>query len=361
MKEKQIKGGSIDNTTLPANSIIAENNRTAKNLITRKIEKAEPLDERIPFVLPGLNLLAGRPKEGKSWLVLLSCLIFASENNKVLFVSEDTDDVVIERLQIIQTEREKAEKIYNQMLNANQISNEEYLNKLEYVAYDFERALKNIEIYTIDALQVNQSFEELLNNINEHYDIVVIDTMNLLLHLKAHENEYTKTMKFMISMKQLQKRMQAKAVILTHHLRKDTEISPSNVFDNVLGSIGSVGGADTVIVLERIPMSLHLHVYFETKRASTQGKGTYTVINENGRISEIRKNHITDGISEQQKAIVEAIIKITRAGIEPTPSNIANALQAQKISYATVRAQLSRLMEDNILKKVNGKYYVNSL
>ena len=360
MTEK-IKGGAdIRNTSAPITYSIAKDSRNAKKLIIKKIEKAEPIDERIPFVLPGLNLIAGRPKEGKSWLVLLSSLIYASNGMKVFYVSEDTDDIVIERLQLVKAEREKALQMYNQMLEKGQITNDEYLENIMYIAYDFEKALENLEIYTIDALEPNQSFADVLDDIHKHYDIVIIDTMSLILNLTAHENEYTKTMKFMIKMKQMKQKIRAKAVIITHHLRKDTEINPNSaVFDNVLGSIGTIGGADTVVVIERIPMSLHLNVYFETKRYAKKGKAQYSVLNAEGRIVKMQEYNILNELSDQQKQIVKAIIKITQMGISPTPKNIANALP--DMSAGAIRMQLSRMSEDGILKKAGPKYYVNGL
>lgn len=190
-----------------------------------------PVKWIIPGLLPaGLALFAGPSKAGKSWLTLWLCLQISQgksvwgreiEPRTVLYFSlEDT----LGRLQ---------ERLY-QLVDAEE---------------DPERLILQTESHGI-----GQGLEEqIVSFIHTYPDIslIVIDTLQKVRLSDGNGGMYANDYKEAGALKKLADKYGI-CILLIHHLRKQTASDP---FDQISGSTGLMGVADTSWVMQRKRMS----------------------------------------------------------------------------------------------------------
>ena len=190
-----------------------------------------PVKWIIPGLLPaGLAIFAGPSKAGKSWLTLWLCLQISQgksvwgreiEPRTVLYFSlEDT----LGRLQ---------ERLY-QLVDAEE---------------DPERLILQTESHGI-----GQGLEEqIVSFIHTYPDIslIVIDTLQKVRKSDQNGSMYANDYKDIGALKELADKYGI-CILLIHHLRKQTASDP---FDQISGSTGLMGVADTSWVMQRKRMS----------------------------------------------------------------------------------------------------------
>ena len=190
-----------------------------------------PVKWIIPGLLPaGLAIFAGPSKAGKSWLTLWLCLQISQgksvwgreiEPRTVLYFSlEDT----LGRLQ---------ERLY-QLVDAEE---------------DPERLILQTESHGI-----GQGLEEqIVSFIHTYPDIslIVIDTLQKVRKSDQNGSMYANDYRDIGALKELADKYGI-CILLIHHLRKQTASDP---FDQISGSTGLMGVADTSWVMQRKRMS----------------------------------------------------------------------------------------------------------
>ena len=189
-----------------------------------------PVKWIIPDLLPaGLALFAGPSKAGKSWLTLWLCLQVAQgkpmwgreiEPHTVLYLSlEDTFNRLQKRLLQLVGSEEAPERLVMQT----------------------------------ECSSIGQGLEEQLTSfIYQHPDtgLIVIDTLQKVRSNDQNNSMYASDYKEISALKALADKYNVciLLILLIHHLRKQAASDP---FDQISGSNGLMGAADTTWVMQR--------------------------------------------------------------------------------------------------------------
>lgn len=194
----------------------------AETLISTPLRPVHFIVDRL--IPPGLHLLGGSPKIGKSWLMLWLCLKvshgeplweFGTSKCDVLYLClEDTFSRIQDRL--------------------FQITDE---------------APANLH-FAIIAEQIGNGLREQIEVfIKQHPDtrLVVIDTLQRVRGANLDSNAYASDYRDISVLKQLADEKSI-AIIIVHHLRK---LGSGDPFMRVSGTTGLTGAVDSTLVLER--------------------------------------------------------------------------------------------------------------
>jgi hypothetical protein len=206
--------------------------------VLSKLTNAEALKtmifEAIKYVVPGiivegLTLLAGKPKIGKSWLLLHTAIavarggftlgdIHCAEGDVLYCALEDN----LRRLQSRAT-------------------------KLLGIAQNWPARLD----FKCEMPRLANGGIELIRNWIEskpHPRLVIIDTLAMVrAPRKRDENNYEADYAAVLELRKLANETGV-AIVLSHHLRK---ADADDAFDTVSGTLGLTGAPDTVLVLKR--------------------------------------------------------------------------------------------------------------
>ena len=170
----------------------------------------------------GLSIVAGKRKEGKSWLMLDLCfsvaegekfLDFDTEQGTVLYLDlEDPETRLLQRAREI---RDVIPSKFHEATKAGRLGN---------------GLTEQIEDFVHDYLDTN---------------LVVIDTLQKIRKPKG--DTYAGDYQVISSLKNLADKLNI-AIVCIHHTRK---MKAKDTFDSVLGSTGLTAAADGIYVLER--------------------------------------------------------------------------------------------------------------
>lgn len=179
----------------------------------------------IENLLPqGLHILAGAPKTGKSWLLLLMSLKIAKG----------------ETLWNLQTERS----------TVLSLCLEDSLSRIQQRMFELtDNAPPNIFFSTISKSLNDGLCEQIDYFISEHQDtgLVIIDTLQMVRVNSANSNLYAADYKDIAMLKNLADRYGI-AIIVVQHLRKMHDSDPHAM---ISGSTGLLGAADGSYILMR--------------------------------------------------------------------------------------------------------------
>lgn len=284
----------------------------------------------IPGIIPaGLTLLAGRPKQGKSWLALGLCVAVASggkalsayevKPGRALYLAlEDNDRRLQQRLKIV--------------LDGGKIP-----LAFQYCT-DYKRA-DNGGIEDLDAWLTNYP----------DCRLVVIDTLAKIRKAASriagvYADDYAAIGPF----KTLADRHGC-AVVLIHHTRK---MGADDVFDSVSGSTGLTGAADTTIILkkDRTRADAILHVTgrdVEEQELALKFDSRFCQFNLLGSAEEYR-------ISREQQQIV-SLLRQFPDGL--TPTKMATQLDKKRTAVQMI---LRKMLEAGLVKHAPGGCYTVS-
>ena len=192
--------------------------------------------QKTPFIVdkllaPGLYVLAGAPKVGKSWLVLDLCLSVAEGQ---AFLGHRT---------------EKGQVVY--------LALEDSLIRLQNRVYEFtDEPTDNLD-FALLADNIGNGLEEQLEALKTtkpDLKLVVIDTLQKVR--SSTDSGYGIDYKELTPLKILTDKMEI-AILLVHHTRKSFDADPFNMISGTTGISGCVDGS---------------FVLTETKRGSRNGK-----------------------------------------------------------------------------------------
>jgi hypothetical protein len=183
----------------------------------------------VPDLIPqGLTILAGKPKCGKSWLVLNILLAVATGGKALGSFSVEKGDVLY--LALEDTERRLRDRV-NKCLGPHPLP-----KNFHYCNSDWGR---------LPDARVN--FEKFLD---EHKDtrLIVVDTLQKIREPgKSGTGVYEQDYEAISILKTIADKYNV-AVIVVHHQRKATS---GDIYDTISGSLGITGSADTIAILRK--------------------------------------------------------------------------------------------------------------
>lgn len=197
----------------------------------------------VPGIVPeGLTMLAGRPKQGKSWGVYGLALAIASggkafgridvEQGEVLYLAlEDSHRRLQERLKIL--------------LNGHSVPADLHLTT------DWPRLLEEGRPAAEGATDCLSCLSDWLAS-HPRSRLVVIDTLALVRPARGRAgNVYEEDYQVMSQLKRLADRFNIALIVITHTRKPSGKGGSGDVFDEVTGSTAITGGADATLILKR--------------------------------------------------------------------------------------------------------------
>jgi len=210
------------------------------NLVTaKKIQEMElpPVEWIVEKLLtPGLIILAGRPKAGKSWFSLNLSLSVTRGGKALSYFNSVKADVIYFALEDnVRRIKSRLENILNAEYDRNAPPNLYFLE--DDVAFP----------------KLNEGgLDELQNMVADHPDVklLIIDTLGRSRadQKRSDNNIYLADYELLAKLQRFALKNKI-AVVVVHHTKKGGE---ENVFDEISGTTGITGAADTIILIKRI-------------------------------------------------------------------------------------------------------------
>jgi len=222
-----------------------ENMISARDLCTMRFA---PLKFIVPHVIPeGLTILAGRPKIGKSWLVLLIGIVLA---NGVTALGLDYGATMPLRGSVLylglEDGRRRLQRRMTKLLGALP---ENWPQQL-YLKTDWRR-------FDQGGLDDIRAWHEASKAKGESPILVVVDTLAVVRALgNPRASPYQNDHEALAGLQKLAEEL-AIGVVVNHHDRK---MDAEDVFDTVSGTLGLTGAVDTILVLTRKAQGTTLHI-----------------------------------------------------------------------------------------------------
>ena len=200
---------------------------TAKALQTKTFA---PVRIIVPSLIPeGVTILAGKPKIGKSWLALDICAAVAGDR----FVLGETKPVQGNALYLALEDNERRLKKRIDKIVQSGSAPERLELHTEWKRMD-NGGLEDIEAWCKSSKEPR---------------LIWIDTLAKIRPLAGrNEQAYAADYRAIEGLQKLSGQYQV-GIVLNHHLRKAT--SEDDAFDDVSGTLGLTGAADTIIVMKR--------------------------------------------------------------------------------------------------------------
>lgn len=294
-----------------------------------------PIKWAIPGILPeGLTLLAGRPKQGKSWLAFSIGLGIALGGRALGKIQVEAGSVLY--LALEDRERRLQERM-NLLLQQDKAPERLHLS-VEWPRFD-DGGLQEIDAWIKSRKDAR---------------LVIVDTLAWVKPpSRKGANQYEEDSKAVRMIKDLADR-HAVAVLVVHHTRKAASEDP---VDQISGTLGIAGAADGWLILQRKRGSDSAFLHVDGRDISEsqelalqwhQESAAWTLL---GNADEIR-------LSNAQKEIVE----ILRANdnLPMTPGALCKALQEENpdLTPNAVKMRLRKMADEGILALERHKYSI---
>lgn len=254
-------------------------------LLNRQLE---PLNWMIPNLLPpGLCVLGGKSKAGKSWFVLNLCLA-VSEGSPVFGYFECVPQKV---LYLALEDNERRVQHRSKEILGNLSVSDNFLYSTSWL--QFPSPGKSIEMDGLSRLA------EMIYT--QHVKLIVIDTWQRVRPQKRGRDDYEEDYAHLA---QIQKLALANdcAVILVHHTRKDN--SGDEKQDSLLGSTAIAGASDLIWILERKQRS---NLGIITPSGKDIEDETPMEFNFNGRLWRYQGLSTDSNFTDNQLAVLEVL------------------------------------------------------
>lgn len=198
---------------------------TAEQLMSKTYPPRQWLVEKL--ITPGLIILSGAPKTGKSWLMLSLAEAVSCGGNFLSGFKANRAGVL--HLALEETER----SIYERRRSLAFFSG----NQNIIITTQWESGMDGLSAY-----------------LKKHPEIklVIIDTLGRFMPDIEDMNDYAGTVRPLSNLKRIADDLDA-AILAVHHAKKGSqnEKAKGDWMDSSLGSQGIVGSADTALVLQR--------------------------------------------------------------------------------------------------------------
>ena len=284
----------------------------------------DPIKTVVPGILiEGLTLLAGKPKGGKSWLLLHVAIAVASNG------------FTLGQLHCMQ-----GDVLYC----ALEDSLRRLQSRLRKLGIGFpERLCLAIEMPRLAA----GGLEQIVGWLDEHPQakLIIIDTLAMIRgERKREQTTYDADYEAILALRKLANDRKI-AIVVVHHLRK---ADADDAFDTVSGTLGLTGAVDSILILRRDSQGGYCLagkgrdlIDFEKAMAFDRDACVWRIA---GEASEVK-------LSSERSAILTAIGEAR----EPiTPSDIA---AETGMKAANVKKLLARLVKEGIIAKASYGHY----
>jgi AAA domain/Bifunctional DNA primase/polymerase, N-terminal len=287
----------------------------------------DPIKFVVPdYIVEGLTLFAGKPKIGKSWMLLHVAFAVAEGGLTLGNIHCQEGDVLYAALEDnMRRVQSRLTKLFG--------TTPEWPDRLHLIC--------EMPRLTEGGLDFIKSWIEGA----ERPRLIIIDTLAMVrMPNRKDQNSYDADYQAVQQLRTLALKYGV-AIVLVHHLRK---AEADDVFDTISGTLGLTGAPDTIMVIKRDAIGTTLHArgrdLLEIEKAIQFDAGTCTW-SISGNVGEVRK-------SAERAAIVTAL---EEAGTEPlTPNQIASHCGMKP---GNVRFLLARMLADGVIKKMSyGKY-----
>jgi hypothetical protein len=277
------------------------------------------------IIVEGLTLVAGKPKIGKSWLLMHAAIAVASGGVTLGGIQCDEGDVLYCALE---DNMRRLQSRMIKLLGAHQ----EGPARL-YFRCEMPRLAEG----GLDAIR------DWIKAAN-HPRLVIIDTLAMVRAPKARdESSYDADYGAVKELRDMANEHNV-AVVIVHHLRK---AAADDAFDTVSGTLGLTGAPDSILVLRYDTAGVVLHgkgrdlIELEKAIAFNKDACTWTI---KGDAAEVRRS--------TERGVILAALQ--RAGEALGPRQIA---ETTGMKAANVRFLLNKLLnEGEIVKAGYGKY-----
>ncbi len=293
-----------------------------------------PVRWAIPDILPeGLNLLAGKPKQGKSWLALSVALAIAA-GGYALGKQPVTQGQVL-YLALEDNERRLQSRARQLLASMNSVPS----------GIEFELCWPRMDKGGLRYL------EEYLE-VRPQVRLVVIDTWaKVSPYLKGHSrSQYEDDYEALTPLKYLADHFHV-SILVIHHLRK---MAADDVLDEITGSIGVTGAVDGALILKRERGQKEATLYV-TGRDIEQDQQFALVFDQitatwtlAGDVEEFRR-------TKERQEIMDVLVEHFPGGM--TPRQIAEALDK---NYHTTRSLLRKMEDGGEIRHIDGAYFAIS-
>jgi hypothetical protein len=305
------------------------------------------------MVYAGLNLLIGRPKAGKSWMALqMGCRVSAglpflgnkTRQGKVLYLALEDEEGRIQR------------RLFNMGYDTSGEGLENL--RLEYTSTWSKRASK-------DTLKILGNY---LNHWDGEVSLVIIDTLQRFRGVSGQDssaNVYASDYHFMNGIQELASKYNTPFEIV-HHTKKATT---GDYITDGSGSNGVMGGSDNVITLYkehnedygllkgggRDISELNQWLYWDKEYCTFFPVDEIEVPEEcRESTADDKKKATVSKTSNIREAVFEVICKRGKRPRLEIESEV-KAIRPDQLE-STITKTVSKMINDNFLKIVDGKY-----
>ncbi|GHV75537.1 hypothetical protein AGMMS49942_03580 [Spirochaetia bacterium] len=291
-----------------------------------------PVQYIVPgLITPGLTILAGAPKLGKSWLAL-NMAMAVSDGGR--FMGKiDVQKCSVLYLCLEDTARRLQDRL--QKLNATPVDNLQFI------------------------LECPSGAVGLASYLREHKDtrLVIIDTW-ARFSLILDQNDYAETTRKAGALKSIADELDISIVVI-HHTRKSlaSGITTGDWMDGVLGSQGLAGAADSTIVLKRARGERQAELLATGRDIEEQALVLTFDIDAGGWTIEGNKQEILDG--QTQQLIHDWLRDNGASGPKAIHKGLVGQGYTGKLN--TVQTVLRRMTEAEKLQSYSGVYIVPPL
>ena len=200
---------------------------TAKELMSKTYPPKKWIVENL--IGPGLTILSGAPKIGKSWLVF--ALAEAAAVGGLFLGHYGVNQTSVLHLSLEDTERSIKERRDILAVQQKGFAGTDNL----HIATEWEAGIPELENYLITHNSIK---------------LVIIDTLGRFMPDIDDMSDYASTVKPLAAIKKLADKLDI-AILVVHHAKKGSgkEKGNGDWMDQSLGSQGIVGSADTIVLL----------------------------------------------------------------------------------------------------------------
>lgn len=281
------------------------------------------------YIAEGCTLLAGRPKLGKSWMVMEMALAVAQGRTCLGGIQCDQGDVLM--LALEDNERRLRSRIGKLM---PPLVSKEWPDAFHY-ATEWPRANDGGLKY------INEWLDD-----HPRARLVIVDVLAQFRPIRSGKEQlYDGDYRAIKDLQEIASKRNV-AIVIVHHTRKSQSES-GDPFETVSGSLGLSGAADTTLVLDRNSQGCTLYGrgrdIEEIESAVTFDKTTAKWIVQ-GNVSEVRR-------SSQRDHILQAL---KDAGEPVSPAVIADVIQAKR--DAVRQLLITMVKAGDVMKSTRGLY-----
>ena len=196
------------------------------------VEVERVLDGSIALT-PGAWILAGKPKDGKTWLAMnLACAVASGQGYVGSAPPGGKPGGVL-------------------YINVDDSNERRFVSRIKYAALSRDAASRIVHVSKVDTEVYKSAYEmtEALINAFQGVKLLVIDTLGMFRSSRRNDNVYQQEYEEVRALNELGHRYGV-CILIVHHFKKGA-VDPEYPYESISGTLGLQGGVDGMIVLMR--------------------------------------------------------------------------------------------------------------